>query len=136
MPQDWECYLAKSKECLRSAQSACGRGLNNCAANRAYYAAYLAELAALQKLSNINLPETGWQHPTVVKVFNYRLVKVKKIFNAWVVQQVSYLKSLRIKADYKVETVSGTEATECFRIARAIVNQIKRVLTAKAEKGK
>lgn len=136
MPQDWECYLAKSKECLRSAQSACGRGLNNCAANRAYYAAYLAELAALQKLSSISLPEAGWQHPMVVKAFNHRLVRVKKVFDAKIVQQVTYLESLRIKADYKIETVSGTEATECYTIAREIVNQIERVLTAKAEKGK
>lgn len=135
MPQDWECYLAKSKECLRSAHSAAGRGLNNCAANRAYYAAYLAELAALLKFATITLPETGWKHPIVVRAFNHRLVGGKKLFDAKVVQQVTYLESLRIKADYKTESVSGQEANECFTIARRIVQAIEKKLTEKAEEG-
>src|ERR1700682_871072 len=129
MPKDWECYLAKSKECLRSAHSASGRGLNNCAANRSYYAAYLAELAALQRRASGPLPETGWRHPMVVKAFNYRLVNQKKLFNSEIVQQVSLLESLRIKADYKTENVTAPEGSECFTVARKIVRIIEKKLT-------
>jgi uncharacterized protein (UPF0332 family) len=126
MPEDWECYLAKAKECLRSAHSASGRGLNNCAANRAYYAAYLAELAALQKFAKLSLPEEGWRHPTIVKAFNHRLVRGKKLFESEIIQQVSLLESLRIKADYKTESVSPSEGSECFRVARSIVQAIQK----------
>ena len=102
--------MAKAKECLRSAHSASGRGLTNCAANRAYYAAYLAELAALQKLTSIKLPATGWRHPIVVKAFNHRLVMAKKVFEVTMVEKVGFLESLRIKADYKTESVLQSEA--------------------------
>lgn len=123
--EQWKSYLAKAKECLRSAQSASGRGLNNCAANRAYYAVYLAELAALQKLSPLTLPTTGWQHFTVVKAFNHRLVTGKRIFDVKVIGQVAQLESLRIKGDYSEESVTGPEAAECVTISRSIVQTIE-----------
>jgi uncharacterized protein (UPF0332 family) len=129
MPQEqWERYLAKAKECLRSAHSASGRGLNNCAANRAYYAAYLAELAALQKLAPLTLPATGWQHFVVVKAFNHRLVTQKKVFEAKVIGQVAQLESLRIKGDYSAENVTGPEGAECVTISRSVVQIIENKL--------
>jgi uncharacterized protein (UPF0332 family) len=123
--EQWESYLAKAKECVRSAHSASSRGLNNCAANRAYYAAYLAELAALQKFSPLTLPATGWQHFTVVKAFNHRLVTHKKIFDAKVIGQVAQLESLRIKGDYSAENVTGPESAECVTISRSLVQIIE-----------
>jgi len=86
---------------------------------------YLAELAALQKLSPLTLPATGWQHFTVVKAFNHRLVTVKKIFDARVIGQVAQLESLRIKGDYSAENVTGPEAAECVTISRSIVQTIE-----------
>lgn len=133
MPADWECYLEKARESLRSAQSASTRDpkMSNCAANRAYYAAYLAELAALQKLDPLKLPQEGWQHPTVVKAFNHRLVKMKKIFTSSMIESVSYLESLRIKADYKPDHVSEAEAKDCYNKARTIVQTIEKRLREK-----
>jgi hypothetical protein len=64
MPEEWESYLAKAKECLRSARSACGMGLNNCAAKRSYYAAYLAELAAVKGNYRRNFHGKGSQDAT------------------------------------------------------------------------
>jgi uncharacterized protein (UPF0332 family) len=75
-PEDWKEFLAKAKECLRSAHSASERNLNNCAANRSYYAAYLVELAALEKFAPLNLTE--WRHPVVINSFNYRLIRKKE----------------------------------------------------------
>jgi uncharacterized protein (UPF0332 family) len=122
--EEWEVWLGKAKECLRSAQSACGRGLNNCAANRSYYSAYLAELAALQKFAKLKLPAKGWRHPTVVRSFNHRLVRTRKLFEIKIIGQVTTLEALRIKGDYSPENVTGQEAQEGFTIARGIVNII------------
>lgn len=100
----------------------------NCAANRSYYAAYLAELAALQKLDPLKLPDEGWQHPTVVNAFNARLVRKSKTFRAALIEDVSYLESQRIKADYKAEHVSEADAIECYQRATRVVEAIRREL--------
>jgi uncharacterized protein (UPF0332 family) len=126
MPEAWESYLAKARESLRVAESACSRGHCNCAANRAYYAAYLAELAAVQKL----VPQRptargGFQHHSVVNSFNAHLVRRRQDFEPTVIEDVNYLESLRIKADYKPEHVTKAEATECFNKSRRIVARIR-----------
>jgi hypothetical protein len=130
MAAEWECYLEKALECLRSAQISQSQNpkMCNCAANRSYYAAYLAELAALQKLDPLKLPDQGWRHPTVVHAFNFRLVRKAKIFKAAVIEDVSYLESQRIKGDYKAEHVSEADAVECYRRAKRVVEAIRREL--------
>ncbi len=105
----------------------------NVAANRGYYAVYQAELAALQKLDPVALPKTGWQHPTVVKAFNHRLTRKKKIFPSSIIAKVNILEGLRIKADYKAEGVTGQEAQTCFTLANGIVKVIRRKLREKAK---
>ena len=131
MPDDWELYFQKACESLRVAHSASTRGMNNCAANRAYYAAYLAELAALQKFDPMVLPAEGWRHQNVVKAFNHRLVREKKFFDDDIIADAAYLESLRIKADYAAEHVSETESRDCFKKARKIVQAIGKKLKEK-----
>lgn len=128
MPAEWEIYLAKAEESLRVAQSAKDRGQTNSAANRAYYAAYLAEYAALAKLAPFRVSPTGGTHKTVVEAFNARLVKKKKIFESWIVQGVTELSSLRVKADYTSQNVTSAEAKECVTMAGKIVQTIGKQL--------
>lgn len=132
--EEWEKFLAKAEENLRACQSASKRkGLCNAAANRAYYAAYLAELAALQKIEPVSLPKTGWKHANVVKAFNHRLIKRKRIFSASIIEKVGILEGLRIKADYRAESVTGQEAQKCFTLASEIVNVIRKELRKKVK---
>ncbi len=105
----------------------------NAAANRAYYAVNQAELAALQKLDPMALPKTGWQHPTVVKAFNHRLIRKKRIFPSSIIEKVSILEGLRIKADYEAEGVTGQEAQKCFTLASGILKVIRKKLREKAK---
>lgn len=125
MPEEWEVFLAKAQECLRVAESAAAEGLTNSAANRAYYAAYLAELAALQKLDPVKMPSAGWQHPMVVNAFNYRLIRNRPLFSARVVKDVSYLESARVKADYTSKNINSSEAQQCITLARRTVRAIE-----------
>src|SRR6266849_4588023 len=124
MPAEWEIYLAKAEESLRVAQSAKDRGQTNSAANRAYYAAYLAEYAALAKLAPFRVSPTGGTHKTVVEAFNARLVVKRNVFESWIVQGVTQLSGLRIKADYTSQDVTAAEAKECATMAKKIVQTI------------
>lgn len=128
--EDWKRYLEKSVESLLSAEIASRRvpKMCNCAANRAYYAAYLAELAAIQKIEPLVLPAEGWQHPTVVRAFNHRLIRTKGIFKSWIIEDVSFLETQRVQGDYKTDHVSEVAASECFRKASKIVATIKKEL--------
>ncbi len=126
MPDEWEVFLAKAKECLRVAELAAAEGLTNSAASRAYYAAYLAELAALQRFDPLPLPSTGWQHPMVVNAFNHRLIHKRRLFGAGVVTDVSYLESIRVKADYTSKNINGSEAQKCITLATRTVRAIEK----------
>ncbi|SRR6266478_104429 len=128
MPEEWEIYLAKAEESLRVAQSAKDRGQTNSAANRAYYTAYLAEFAALAKLAPFRVSPTGGTHKTVVEAFNARLVRRGNVFESWIVQGVTQLSSLRIKADYTSQDVTAAEAQECVTMAKKIVQKIAKQL--------
>ena len=129
MPADWEVFLAKADECLRVAASSRDTKDTNCAANRAYYAAYLAELAALQNISPLPLPATGgWRHSTVVGAFNGRLVRRRGLFDPQIIADVAQLESLRVKADYKADHVTALEANDCVKLATNILHQIKQGL--------
>jgi uncharacterized protein (UPF0332 family) len=123
MPAEWEVYLAKAEEALRVAQSAKDRGQTNSAANRAYYAAYLAEYAALQKLDPLRPSPTRRTHKTVIKAFNHRLVR-NGTFDSWIIQGVTELAGLRVKADYTSQDVTAAEAKECVTMAKRIVGKI------------
>ena len=125
--QDWKEFLAKAKECLKSAQSAEGKKLNNCAANRAYYAAYLAELAALEKFDPVKA--TTIQHKNIVEAFNARLIQKKKLFDGSIITDVASLESIRVKADYKPDHVTATEARDCVKMAMRVVAAIEAELT-------
>lgn len=130
MDADWQRYLQKALESLDSARISLSQQprMCNCAANRAYYAAYLAELAALQKLDPLKSSGDGWRHLTVVKAFNFRLIKKSKTFGRSFLQDVSYLQAQRVTADYKAEDVSDSDAVECYRRAAEIVDAVRREL--------
>ncbi len=105
----------------------------NIAATRAYYAAYLAERAALEKLAPLDPKKTRWRHTTVVSAFNSRLIKKKRTFPASIIPEVSILEGLRIKADYEAEGVTGQEAQKCFTLASGILKVIRKKLREKTK---
>lgn len=77
---EWQVYLAKAKNSLRTAQSTYAQGDFDSCASRAYFAVLQAEIAALLKLTEFR-PEQ-WRHDRVQEEFNRRLIQARKVFPA------------------------------------------------------
>ncbi len=128
---EWRAYLDKALENLRACEALCNQGSFNATANRAYYAGYLAELAALQRFDLLKLPDTGgWRHKAVINTFAARLVKGRRLFDLSMHERISALEASRIKADYTPRHVTGQEARRCVTLAQEMVETIQQKIDA------
>ena len=59
---DWRDYWAKANENLEMALLAYERKKHNVCASRAYYAVFLASIAALIKLTDLRATRNEWDH--------------------------------------------------------------------------
>lgn len=71
---DWRDYWAKAKENLDMASFAYQRKKYNVCASRAYYAVFLASIAALIKLTDLRARDNEWDHGQVQAELNRRLI--------------------------------------------------------------
>ena len=74
---EWEDYWLKSKENLEMAALAYQSKKYNVCASRAYYAVFLASIAALIKLTNFRAKDNEWQHGQVQAGLNRQLIMRK-----------------------------------------------------------
>jgi len=107
---EWEDYWLKGKENLEVAALASQSKKYNACASRAYYAVFLASIAALIKLTNIRAKDNEWQHGQVQAELNRQLIMRNKVLPSELGRTPMDLMELRHLADYKPQSVTAKEA--------------------------
>jgi uncharacterized protein (UPF0332 family) len=115
-----EAYLMKARESLAGAQSEHEAGRYNNAANRAYYAAFQAAVAALV-LHGVSKRGVGWAHDFVRSEFAGRLIRRRKLYDAGLAPYLDELGKARGSADYDPDMVSRRVSTQSVRAAGRLV---------------
>jgi uncharacterized protein (UPF0332 family) len=121
-----ERYLRKAQESLASAEADLEATRYNSAANRAYYAAFQAAVAAL--ISQSIRPATNWEHNFVTSQFSGRLIKRRKVISARLASALDDLFDVRVTADYRSEGVSARAGQRVAATARDFVETITGLL--------
>lgn len=118
-------FLEKAGECLAGAQSeAMNERYNNCA-NRSYYAAFQAAIAALIG-AGVRPPGGGseWGHAFVAAQLD-TLIYGRKLYPAEHRGELVRNRDLRRRADYTDDAVTQTEANRALRRTRSLVDAIQ-----------
>jgi uncharacterized protein (UPF0332 family) len=110
-------FLTKAQENLAVAEWAYTNGHYNATANRTYYAAFQAAVAALAHF--------GWpfqasrlEHRTIQNAFVTELIHRRKIFPNPLKSALPTLQEARDEADYEPQSISKNLATKQLRIAK------------------
>lgn len=123
-----ERYLRKARESLASAKVDVRGKRYNSAANRVYYAAFQAAVAALIQ-SGIRPPErTAWQHRFVLSQFSGKLVRRRKLLPPDLPGRMAELLRLRLAADYGQHDVSSRAAETSLKDSARIVEETERMM--------
>ena len=125
---EWEGYWLKAKENLEMAALAYQSKKYNVCASRAYYAVFLASIAALIKLTNFRAKDNEWQHGQVQAELNRQLIMRKKLLPAELGRTPMDLMELRHLADYKPQSVAAREAKRAYDRAERFLSSIERAL--------
>ena len=125
---EWEGYWLKAKENLEMAALAYQSKKYNVCASRAYYAVFLASIAALIKLTNFRAKDNEWQHGQVQAELNRQLIMRKKLLPAELGRTPMDLMELRHLADYKPQSVAAREAKRAYDRAERFLTSIGRAL--------
>jgi uncharacterized protein (UPF0332 family) len=117
-------YLELASESLAGAHSeyAAGR-FNNCA-NRAYYAAFQAAIAALLREA-IRGRDNHWAHTFVQSEFVGKLIHRRHRYPSTLQSSLARLETMRIRADYHGEWISESDASRSLRRSREFVEAIR-----------
>ena len=119
-------FLEKSLENLAVAEWTFENGHYNACANRAYYAMFQAAIAALASVGitpKTEIINHGWVQGT----FARELTSRRKMFPG----MASYLNDVRLVrniADYGQEKVNRRRASQVLRVARTMVEAIRKEL--------
>ncbi|TAE20761.1 MAG: HEPN domain-containing protein [Candidatus Kapaibacterium sp.] len=112
--------LAKAQENIKSAELSFEGECYNASANRAYYAAIHAAAAAIFYAGvNVDI-----DHRKIKSVFSTTLVNARKLYPSQMKDQLNRLQRLRNVADYDIESVSKSKATEQLSTAKKFVSTI------------
>jgi uncharacterized protein (UPF0332 family) len=125
---EWEDYWLKAKENLEMASLAYQGKKYNVCASRAYYAVFLASIAALIKLTDFRAQDNEWDHGQVQAELNRRLIMRKKVLPAELGRTPMDLMELRHLADYKPQSVTAREAKRASDRAEKFLSSIERAL--------
>jgi uncharacterized protein (UPF0332 family) len=127
---DWEVYLTKAREAQRIARYCLDEGAYNSCANRAYYAAFLAAVAGLIKLTDFRPPRGEWGHGMVQAQINGRLIKRRKVLPSDLSDTLSDLLAIRTVADYEPKDISQKQAERAFRKASDFLSRFEAAMEA------
>jgi uncharacterized protein (UPF0332 family) len=122
-----ELYLRKARESLASAEADVAAGRYNSTANRAYYAAFQAAIAALIH-NDIRPAERGWQHKFVTNQFSSKLVRRRKVLPSALVAKLEDLFRIRVIGDYESKDVSKEDAQSNSKDAAVFVEEVARAM--------
>jgi len=106
-----EAFFSKAKENLKIAQASFELGCYNASANRAYFAAFQAAIAALAN-TGVHSKDGKNDHWWVQSEFNDRLIKRHKIYPSKLKNYLSDMQYIRNIADYSSETIGKKTAYE------------------------
>jgi len=118
-----ERYLAKARESLASARADVKARRYNSAANRAYYAAFQAAVAALIN-AGIRPANDDWGHRFVMSQFSGKLIRRRKLLPAALRSTLGELFDRRVTADYRAENVSSGDARGAVKRAGRLVDSV------------
>ncbi len=115
-------FLAKARENLKAAEVLFENHLYNASANRAYYAAFHAAIAAL---ADVGITMDQISHEAVQSNFVVELTQRRKIYPSHLRSYLVDLQSVRDDADYKLKAVSQKVAFRQFRKAKELVERVE-----------
>ena len=115
-----ERYLAKASESLASARADARARRYNSAANRAYYAAFQAAVAALID-AGVRPANDDWSHRFVMGQFSGKLIRRRKLLPSALRSTLGALFDRRVTADYSAEDVSARDAGDSVKRADRLV---------------
>jgi uncharacterized protein (UPF0332 family) len=114
-------FIVKAKENLKAAELLLENGLHNASANRSYYAALHAAVAAL---SAIGIRSEPISHKAVQANFSAELIQRRKVYPSRLKSYLTELQDARNDADYRTKSVSKNLASKQLTKAKEFVNQI------------
>jgi len=117
-------FLDKAKENLKAAHLLFDNALYNATANRAYYAAFQAAIAAL--VAEGHTLHTS--HETVQSTFNGELIRRRKVYPSDLSSYLSDLQIVRNQADYSTKQISQKVAARMLAKAENFVTTVARRL--------
>ncbi len=121
-------YLAKAEQCLAGAALAVAHGQYNNAANRAYYAAFQAAIAALGT-AGIQPPTARyWSHDFVLREYCSLLARQGGDYAPSSGATFKALQDERLKADYEVELIGRASGERALALARQFVDAVRQRL--------
>lgn len=118
-------FLNKARENLKAAQICFENGLYNACANRSYYAALQAAVAAL---ADKGITRAAIDHKWVQADFSEMLVNRRKIYPAKLKSYLREMQILRNNADYKAADVSKKKVRIWLSCAQEMVACIEKEL--------
>lgn len=121
--QDADLSWDKAIESLTGAESELANGRYNNAANRAYYAAFQAAIAALLD-QGIRARAGRWAHTFVQAEFVGRLINRRRHYPPRLRKTLSDLQSLRHDADYRGVTITRVDASQAVRRSSDFIEAI------------
>ncbi len=118
-------FFSKAVENLKIAQLSFEHECYNACANRAYFAAFQAAVAAL---SAQGIRSEKNEHSWVQSEFNFRLIKRKKIYPSKIKAYLLDMQEIRNKADYSEKDIGKKTAYRQLSRATEMINLIEKEL--------
>jgi len=115
-------FLTKAKENIAVAEWSYENAHYNASANRAYYAAFQAAIAALANVGIIKAHRIS--HGAVQSLFATELTQRRKIYPSHLKSYLPDLQNIRDDADYKLQSVSKKKASLQLKQAKEFVEII------------
>ena len=125
---EWKDYWLKARENFDVASSAHQSKKYNACASRAYYAVFLASIAALIKLTDYRARDGEWEHGQVQAELNRRLIMRNKLLPSELGRTPMDLMELRHLADYKPQSVTAREAKRACDRANKFLDSVEKLL--------
>lgn len=119
-----DAYMRKAAESLAGAQSEYDTRRFNNSANRAYYAAFQAAIAALLR-EGIRTSDGNWPHTFVQSEFAGRLINRRHRYPSGLRGTLSDLQRFRHRADYRHASITRTDANTAMRRSREFVEAVR-----------
>jgi uncharacterized protein (UPF0332 family) len=118
-------FFNKAKAVLNAAQMCFDNGFYDSCANRAYYAALQAAIAAL---ADIGAKRAKADHKQIQADFSEKLIKRQKVYPAGLKSYLMDMQGVRNQADYTHESISRNSAFRQIAKAKEMISAIGKEL--------